>query len=103
MKRVVVTGLGLLTSLGDSVQNTWDNLLSCKSGIKKIYAFLEIPYFQHQFIDLDQLIINGIKYNDNFIGKNMHTIRTKEIKKLNNPYKEQIPERIKQKYGHIRF
>jgi len=71
--------------------------------IKEIYQFLEIPYFQHKFIDLDQLMINGIKYNDDFIGKNMHTIRTKEIKKVINPYKDMIPERIKQKYGHIKF
>jgi sulfotransferase len=71
--------------------------------IKEIYQFLEIPYFQHQFIDLDQLIINGTHYNDSVMGKNMHTIRTKEIKKLHNPYKEMIPERIKQKYGHIKF
>ena len=35
MKRVVVTGLGLLTSIGDGVKNTWDNLILCKSGIKK--------------------------------------------------------------------
>lgn len=39
MKRVVVTGLGLLTAIGDGVQNTWDNLLLCKSGIKKISSF----------------------------------------------------------------
>ena len=35
--------------------------------------------------------------------KNMHTIRTREIKKVINPYKKMIPERIKQKYGHITF
>ena len=39
MKRVVVTGLGLLTSIGDGVQNTWDNLILCKSGIKQISSF----------------------------------------------------------------
>ena len=38
-KRIVVTGLGLLTSIGDNVQNTWDNLISCKSGIRKISSF----------------------------------------------------------------
>ena len=26
MKRVVITGLGLITSIGDSVNKTWDNL-----------------------------------------------------------------------------
>ena len=39
MKRVVVTGLGLLTPIGDGVQNTWNNLISCKSGIRKITSF----------------------------------------------------------------
>ena len=39
MRRVVVTGLGLLTSLGDGVKNTWDNLILCKSGIRQISSF----------------------------------------------------------------
>ena len=39
MRRVVITGLGLLTSIGSSVKETWDNLISCKSGIKKIKTF----------------------------------------------------------------
>lgn len=80
-----------------------DFVINPEKYIKEIYYFLKIPYFQHHFIDLDQLIINGIKYNDDFMGKNMHTVRTKEIKKVSNPYKEMIPERIKQKYGHIKF
>ena len=80
-----------------------DFVIDPEKYIKEIYQFLEIPYFQHKFIDLDQLMINGIKYNDGFIGKNMHTIRIKEIKKVINPYKDMIPERIKQKYGHIKF
>ena len=39
MKRVVVTGLGLLTSIGNNKNDTWKNLLDCKSGIKKIRHF----------------------------------------------------------------
>ncbi len=31
-KRVVVTGLGALTPLGNSAGETWDNLLEGKSG-----------------------------------------------------------------------
>ena len=36
MKRVVVTGLGLLTSIGNNKEETWSNLINLKSGIKKI-------------------------------------------------------------------
>ena len=70
--------------------------------IKEVYKFLDIPYFQHKFFDLDQININGLGYNDGIVGKNMHTIRN-EIKKEYNPYIEKIPQRIKDKYGHIKF
>ena len=39
MRRVVVTGIGLLTSIGNNVETSWDNLIKCKSGIKKIKHF----------------------------------------------------------------
>ena len=39
MRRVVITGMGLLTSIGVGVEESWKNLLSCKSGIKKITSF----------------------------------------------------------------
>ena len=39
MRRIVITGLGLVTSIGDGVEDTWNNLLSLKSGIKKISSF----------------------------------------------------------------
>ena len=39
MKRVVVTGLGLLTSIGNNAEDTWTNLINLKSGIKKISHF----------------------------------------------------------------
>ena len=39
MKRVVVTGLGLITSLGNNYKESWKNLLNCHSGIKLIKHF----------------------------------------------------------------
>ena len=71
-------------------------------SIKEVYKFLNIPYYPHQFQNLQQVSINGLGYNDGIMGKNMHTIRN-EIKKEYNPYIEKIPQRIKDKYGHIRF
>ncbi len=38
-RRVVVTGIGLLTPLGLNVASTWENLLKGKSGVKKITKF----------------------------------------------------------------
>ena len=70
--------------------------------IRRVYEFINMPYFNHTFKDLKQININGIGYDDTVVGKNMHTIRT-EIKKKYNPYINKIPERIRQKYEHIKF
>ena len=70
--------------------------------IRRVYEFINMPYFNHTFKDLKQININGIGYDDTIVGKNMHTIRT-EIKKKYNPYINKIPERIRQKYEHIKF
>ncbi len=39
MRRVVVTGLGLLTPLGNDVASTWEGLLAGRSGIGAVTAF----------------------------------------------------------------
>jgi 3-oxoacyl-[acyl-carrier-protein] synthase II len=39
MRRVVVTGLGLVTPLGGNVETTWNNLIAGKSGIGPITRF----------------------------------------------------------------
>ncbi|MFM2301262.1 MAG: beta-ketoacyl-ACP synthase, partial [Pseudomonadota bacterium] len=39
MRRVVVTGLGLVTPLGADVETTWANLIAGKSGAGKITRF----------------------------------------------------------------
>ena len=80
MKRVVVTGLGLLTSIGNNVEDTWKNLTNCNSGIRKITHFdtegltCQIAGFiSHDPNDsiyydrLKHLEIKDIKRNDRFI------------------------------------
>ena len=39
LRRVVVTGLGALTSLGSNAEATWSNILASKSGIRAIDRF----------------------------------------------------------------
>jgi hypothetical protein len=70
--------------------------------INKIYDFLEIPRFNHNFKSLNQFKINGIGYDDTVVGNKMHTIR-EEIRKETNPYKSMLPQRIIDKYGHIKL
>ena len=47
LKRVVVTGLGALTPIGNTVSEYWDGLISGKSGANDITYFDYNP-FQNQ-------------------------------------------------------
>ena len=70
---------------------------------KKIYQFIDEPYYNHRFDKLDQVKVNGLSYDDKIVGSNMHKLFDGPIRKVYNPYIEKIPERIRQKYEHIRF
>ena len=39
LRRVVVTGLGMVTPLGCGVETTWKNILASKSGARRIEEF----------------------------------------------------------------
>ena len=82
----------------------YDDLINDpKTQLNRIYNFLEIPYFEHNFNNLSQLNVNNRSYDDKIVGDNMHTIRTNGIYKEDNPYRSMIPQRIVDKYGHIKF
>ena len=53
MRRVVVTGIGLLTSLGNDKNKSWKNLIDGKSGIKKVDQFdvSDLPCLEIDFIE----------------------------------------------------
>jgi len=70
---------------------------------KKIYQFIGEPYFNHRFDNLDQVKVNGLSYDDKVVGSNMHKLFDGPVRKVYNPYIEKIPERIRQKYEHIKF
>ena len=80
MSRVVITGLGLVSSIGNNVSETWNNLITGKSGIKKISSFdvSDLPckiagYISHN--EKDEYYVDRSKYletreinrNDRFI------------------------------------
>ena len=72
-KRVVITGLGMVTSLGNDVTTTWHNLLLGKSGAEKITHF-DATKFKTQFacevknLDMSSLLdIKELRRYDRYI------------------------------------
>ena len=80
-----------------------DLVANPEQEFRKIYEFMEEPYYPHYFENLQTLSVNGIKYDDKVVGSNMHKLFDGPVRKVYNPYIEKIPERIKKKYEHIRF
>ena len=80
MRRVVVTGMGLLTSIGNNKEISWKNLINSKSGIKKIKHFdisnlpakiagyiNNDPEEEYYFNESSYLELRDINRNDRFI------------------------------------
>ena len=80
-----------------------DMVTNPEQEFRKIYQFMGESYFNHRFNNLDQVNVNGLSYDDKIVGSNMHKLFDGPVRKVYNPYIEKIPERIRQKYGHIRF
>ena len=99
----------------DAIKNAYNYLDIChfvkyddmvtnpEEEFRKIYQFLDEPYFNHSFKNLDQININGLSYDDTVVGSNMHKVWGGKVEKRYNPYIEKIPKRIRKNYGHIKF
>ena len=71
--------------------------------IDRIYNFLKIPKFKHNFKKFKQVKINGLGYDDSVFGKGMHTIHTKGLVKRKRDIAKFLPKEIIEKYGEIKF
>ncbi|ACE84079.1 beta-ketoacyl-ACP synthase II [Cellvibrio japonicus] len=63
-KRVVVTGLGMISSLGNTVADTWQGIVNGKSGVATITAF-DASAFSTQF----SASVKNLNVEDYFPGK----------------------------------
>lgn len=81
-RRVVVTGLGLLTSLGDSVDQVWGNIISGNSGVKTInhydvsdiatkFSSTAVDYFKKS----EEFTPKELKRSDLFVHYGRHVCR----------------------------
>ena len=50
-------------------------------NLKKIYQFLDEPYFNHMFDNLNQVEVNGLSYDDTIMGSNMHKLFDGPVRK----------------------
>jgi 3-oxoacyl-[acyl-carrier-protein] synthase II len=81
MRRVVVTGIGIVTSLGVGIEENWQKIIKSKSGISKIDRFDtthvpnkvagEIKYGEGKFNPEDYLPNKELKKMDYFITYGM--------------------------------
>ncbi len=82
----------LLINYNDLINNT-------SKTINKIYTFLGIKKYNHKFKNLCQYSINGLNYNDDIVGDNLHLIKTNKIFKKKRNIKNILPNSIIKKYG----
>ena len=65
-QRVVITGVGVLSPIGNDAKTSWENALNGVNGIDKITRIDTDPYNVHLAGELKDFNI------ENFIEKNMH-------------------------------
>ena len=70
---------------------------SPEENINKIYTFLNIPKFKHNFTVKKQFTINNNVYDDSVVKSPMHTLRTGCLKKSTYNHIK-IPNYIIKKY-----
>jgi sulfotransferase len=76
----------------------YDNLVNnTQDEIKKIYDFLNLPQYSHNYKNIDPFSVNGVEYND--YVKELHMVKSK-IEKSKTSI-ENIPYKIKQKYSNL--
>jgi len=80
-----------------------DMVTNPEQEFRKIYKFMNEPYFNHRFNNLNQVEVNGLSYDDKVVGSNMHKLFDGPVRKVYNPYIEKIPKSIRKAYEHIKF
>jgi sulfotransferase len=88
----------------DTLFITYNNLISnTEEQLDKIYSFIETPRYPHRLTNIDQFSANYIQYNDEVVGKNLHTINSKKIEKVNYNIVDYLPQSVIEKYSKLDF
>ena len=79
------------------------SITDTESTLNKVYTFLNIPKYKHQFTNLKQVNINGVKYDDSVVGTNLHKIRTGRISLSKTKVKNILSKKIIKKYSDVQI
>jgi len=87
-----------LIKFNDLVENT-------ENTIDGVYNFLDIPKFKHDFNNISQFKVNDTGYDDNVVGKGLHTLTTGAISNYKEKYDAYsiIPKNIIDKYKQCNY
>ncbi len=69
--------------------------------VNKIYTFLNIEKYNHDFKNISQFSVNNIEYNDNVLSAPLHTIKTDKIELNQLKIEDYLPKNIIDKYSHF--
>jgi hypothetical protein len=80
----------------------YDDLIkNPKEEIKKIYKFINLPFQEHKFENIEQFKANNISYDDYFLDGFYHTIKTDKIEKNNYKIEDILPASVIKKYSNM--
>lgn len=80
-----------------------DLVLNPKNKIEEIYKFLDLPTYNHQYDNLNEFSVNGIKYDDSVVGENLHKIKQNRIEKTDYKVESYLPSTVIHKYSQLNF
>ena len=78
----------------------YDNLVDdTVSELKRMYDFFDIEFYNHNLSNLSPFEVNGVVYNDEYGGGDMHSIRIDKVEKINHRIK--LPSKVMAKYSGL--
>lgn len=83
---------------------TYDDLVfKTPEVVEKIYKFLKIKPYKHNFNKVGQFKANNVVYDDSIHGNNLHKVKENGITKSQYSPEDYIPRKVLEKYSVFNF